>query len=222
MRLIAIANQKGGTGKTTTTMSLAAVMAETSRVLVVDVDPQASSSFWADQAGERLPFDVATEADPSNLTRMRQLPYDTILVDTPGNLENAGVLGAILDTADFVILPAEPASLALKPTVETITRFVRPRGLDYRVLLNKVDPRVLADAEDAKAFLEGAGHKYFSSVVRSYKAHTNAPLEGIVVTQYAPGPANAKAVDDYKNVVLELYALWANAVPIPAILKEAQ
>ena len=47
MRTIAVMNEKGGSGKTTTTVNLAAVLADRGfRVLVVDLDPQASASLW--------------------------------------------------------------------------------------------------------------------------------------------------------------------------------
>src|SRR6266516_3336337 len=53
VRTIAVMNEKGGSGKTTTTISLAAVLAERGfRVLVVDLDPQASASLWLGRVRE--------------------------------------------------------------------------------------------------------------------------------------------------------------------------
>ena len=47
VRTVAVMNEKGGSGKTTTTISLAAVLTERGfRVLVVDLDPQVSASLW--------------------------------------------------------------------------------------------------------------------------------------------------------------------------------
>lgn len=44
-----------------------------SRVLLVDVDPQGSATWWAERAGDRLPFDFAADSDPAQLTRLRRL-----------------------------------------------------------------------------------------------------------------------------------------------------
>lgn len=215
MRVVSVINQKGGAGKSTTVMNLAAVVAEHSRVLVVDVDPQMSVTSWATTAEElpedrKLPFDVVAETDVKVLAQLRGADYDTIFVDTPGNLENMTVLKAVVANYDFVILPTEPTALAMLPLVNTYRSIVEPGGVDYRVVITKVDSRSLVDATDAQEELRGAGLMVCKSFVRSYKVHERAPLTGQVVTTYDKTRAAEKAGGDYKDVSRELLSIWAN------------
>lgn len=211
MKLVAVTNQKGGAGKTTTTMNLAAIAAENSRVLVVDVDPQQSTTWWATTADETLPFDFAPETDASNLSRLRSLPFDVIFVDTPGNLTDSKILASVLSVADFAIIPTEPEALCIPPMVRTIRTLIEPSETSYRVLLSKIDMRVPGQLEDAKALIDGLDVPRFSRAIRKYKIHSDAPIDGKVVTQYAESRQTAKAIDDYRAVALELMTIWAHA-----------
>jgi len=213
MRVVAVVNQKGGAGKSTTVMNLAAVAAQHSKVLVVDVDPQQSVTMWAttaDRPGNSpLEFDVVSETDPDKLAALRRTKYDTVFVDTPGSLENSDVLRTVVENSDFVVMPSEPTALALLPLVKTYRKIVEPRKKDYRVILTQVDSRSIEDASDAKEMLEGQGLKVCKAYIRSYKTHERAPINGSVVTTYDNTRIAQKASMDYKDVALELFASWA-------------
>lgn len=210
MKILTSANQKGGVGKTTALMNVGAVLAKSARVLMVDVDPQQSSTDWAEAAGEHLPFDFAANTDPTTLAQLRDLPYDVILIDTPGNLEGTDILTAVLDVSDFVIVPLDPAPLSVGPTRRTISKFIEPRGIPYRVLLNRIDMREAGQLEDWTALVDGLGLPRFKQHIRRYKLHSDAPLTGDVVTQYPDTRLAANAIFDFTSVALELTSIWAH------------
>jgi chromosome partitioning protein len=211
MRVVSVVEEKGGVGKTTTAMSLAAICSEASRTLVIDVDPQGSASWWAENAGDRLPFDFTTEANAHMLAQVRQVAgesYDVVIVDTPGSLEGRQILSTVLASSDYVIVPTEPAPLAVQPLIRTVRGVIVPTGVPYRVLVNKVDGRALGMRDDAFAMLDAQAICRFRASTRQLSAHAQAPAVGLVVTQYPRDRYAIEAASEYRAVALEMFADW--------------
>jgi len=207
MKIVPIANQKGGVGKTTVTMQLAAVLSRRFAVLVVDVDPQQSTVWWAENAGGQLPFDFAGNQSPNMLARLRELraTYDFVLVDTPGSLEDTPILETVLNAADFVVVPITPEPLAVDPTMRTISRLIEPRHLRHSVLLNRIDPRIPNQLRTWQELLDTTfGVPRFDAYLRQYKVHADAPVLGQLVTNAPDTRRTAGSISDVTRVGYEV------------------
>ena len=215
MVIVAVANQKGGVGKTTVAMQVGAELSRRHRVLVVDVDRQQSTVWWAENARDRLPFDFAGSQHPKMLSRLRDLraDYEFVLVDTPGSLEDTAVLETVLDAADYALVPVTPEPLAVDPTLRTLSRLIEPRHLRHGVLLNRVDPRVPHQLETWQRLLDAElGVPRLDSYLRQYKVHAEAPVMGELVTSLRRNRRTEGTITDLAAIARELEQLLSPAL----------
>lgn len=226
-----VLNQKGGIGKSTITVHLAAVYAEilaTSgskepSVAAVSIDPQGTCLEWAEQAekaGRELPFRVIDASDNiADLRRLRRAKADIILIDTPGflPLRSGGgsidplgdgpigdALRAVLDITDDVIVPLEIDPAGFKPTRTTIEKVIKPRDLPYGVVMSNWDPRdSRLDLERTRNVVLKQNWNLYNAVIRHFRLHARALAEGRVCTQYMNSHTATKAKQDFLALALE-------------------
>lgn len=145
-QVFAVCNQKGGTGKTTLTMNLAAGLAKRARTLVIDADPQGSASQWANMASDTQPFPVSVFSIAGNLGREIQRlksDYQYIVIDCPPTLEN-DVNQQVMLNSDYVLIPTLPSPIDLWASVSLVELLqkvrVRHSELKPRLIVNQLEP----------------------------------------------------------------------------------
>ena len=207
--VVCVFNQKGGVGKSLLSMGLAAVTADTNgTAYLVDIDPQSTTAevaTRAERAGTPLPFTFEADTDPGHLAKLRHVrDVDMVIVDCPGSLEGRDVMAQVLACADFAVIPYVHDPFAITPT-RRAAALCADKGVPARILINRVDGRRgSGPLEDAIATLDRLGLPRFRSFVREYAAHSQAHVEGLMITAYRGDRNAVNACEDIRRVHGEL------------------
>ncbi len=149
MQRIVVTNAKGGCGKSTLAINLAAALARRESVSLFDYDPQGSSMQWLKLRGVRTPeiHGVAAHRKALNgVTRTFQLriPQDTgyVITDTPAGMHGQE-LAQLVQQADVLLIPVLPSPI----DIHAATHFVRDlllvgKARSYNVRIGVVANRV--------------------------------------------------------------------------------
>lgn len=137
-KIITIAHQKGGVGKSTLAINLALCFQDQLSVAIVDIDPQGSILHIKDD------FPQLSIIGENRLQNIRQLDFDLIIVDTPPYLSNR--LPELFENSDFIIVPTKAGFfdvMAIRSTLSLIKAAQeKVPTLKAAIILNMVKPRV--------------------------------------------------------------------------------
>jgi chromosome partitioning protein len=199
MKTIALISQKGGSGKSTLTVHMAA-LAKNSRI--IDLDPQGSSLFWFNRRKAETPSLVSCgwRDLAAALARADRDGIEWAFVDTAPRDDGACV-AAVLRSSDLALVPMRPAAFDLAAAAQTINLATK-LGWAYAVVLNACPVgRGIAEGSltvDAKRALKNLGAPYMDAMISQRVALAYAVATGQAVCEFDP----------VGKAAFEIRALW--------------
>ena len=205
-RRIAVTQRKGGVGKTTLAVSIAAELRHRgSDVVLIDADPLRSACQWAALGGLRFPVQELTFSTRRPVAdwaaAVRRIHHDIVVIDTPPSDDS---LAASIALADVAVIPVLPSGLDLEATNRTleIVGAVRARRAeDVHVILvpNRVDRRTLEGRQLVEE-MEGYG-EIVAPAIGNRTAFVRAFSMGNSVGEFDPYGQGIREIRDLCDAV---------------------
>lgn len=206
--IITVAQQKGGSGKTTVAAHLAVAFATLAgkSVGVLDVDPQGSLGEWFERReatlGEEdvgLVFRTASGWGARREAKHLARDHDIVVVDTPpkSDLE----IRPAIEMADLVAVPVQPTPVDLWATAPTLAMAAK-EGAASLIVINRALSRALLTAEMIAAAGE-LGHAIAGTHLGNRVAYPQSMGEGRTVLETAPGGLAAEEVEALAREILK-------------------
>jgi chromosome partitioning protein len=195
--VIAVANLKGGTGKTTSTAYLAHAFGQLGRrVLIIDADPQESITGWAEISHWTIPTASVPSKELHRKIKGLGAGYDVVLIDTPpfyptepkdaaGPWQPTGIVHSALRAADLVVVPMAPTLMELHRVRPTLKAIDAAGVRDVRFLLRSVSRQGAGSAAGVRDVLVANGStvmqaeiKHLQAVAQSFGGPVGPGLHG--------------------------------------------
>lgn len=196
--IVTVVSLKGGVGKTTSSVHIAAFLQTLAPTLLVDNDPNKSATGWAARSETGLPFRVVDVNQSLKVGR----DFEHVVFDTKARPDRSE-LKTLAEGCDLMVIPTTPDAMAIEALMGTVQMLQGIGVGQFKVLLTIIPPYPERDGEDARAMLIAGGFPLFGASIREAKAFKMAALRGVVVNQIK-GPRSAACWDDYARIGAEI------------------
>ena len=197
MATVAIISQKGGAGKTTLALHLAAAAQDAGQVsLIVDTDPQATASQWASWREDEPP-EVIDSPPPrlaAKVSQAEEQGAQFIVIDTPPHADSAA--RAAVEAADLVLIPCRPSAFDLA-AIQTTVKLVQLLRKPAFVVFTAGSPNAPRMYEEAGELVESFGISACPVQLPDRAAYRHASAEGRTVME---AEQNGKAAGEIRQL----------------------
>lgn len=206
MQVLSVLGQKGGSGKSNTSLGLAVHATLAGRtVAVVDLDPQTTAANWSDRRGNESPAVVSCQV--SRLAQVLESAQkggaDLVIIDTPGKSTDALIAAA--KAADYCLLPVQPHIYDIETLGSLKDVLTLAGNPPAAIVINRAPVQGRRHIEAQQA-LEAQGMTVCPVVVYARAAHGDAGNIGQAAVELDPG---SKAAGE----MFELYSYMISALP---------
>ena len=205
-KVIAVAQQKGGAGKTMLAAQFAVALAEQARVALLDIDPQGSLSVWgrlraaAPKAAHEVPVEAVSGWRLANELEKLKATYDYVFIDTPPVIDSDA--RRAIRGADLVLIPMNPATPDLWAAEGTL-KLAAEEKRKTALVFNRA-PAASRLRKRLEAEIAARGLTLLPVALANRAGYANAFADGLGVTEAGP---TTQAADELRAAVEALKQL---------------
>jgi chromosome partitioning protein len=214
MPVFGFINQKGGVGKTTLALNVAAALAaEGAKVLLIDADKQGSSTDWGNLRGDTpAPFQIVGMARENMARDAMQIAqgFDYTVIDAPPH--DGAVTRGVIIASDVVVIPIEPSGLSTWAADKTVAQVREAMLIKESIKCGFVVSRKISNTVLGREIRDLAavfGMPIFETEIIQRVQLAEASTLGKTVFEHAPHSA---AADEIQSLTREIERMYVQDV----------